>query len=93
MGTHASVHRDFRQFAGKKVLVVGSGQSDSNRPRCCTKAAPKSKSLALSITNGVRTKAEVAGLPRQISAHLERRYILGTAKALLQELAATTLCV
>jgi cation diffusion facilitator CzcD-associated flavoprotein CzcO len=27
LASHASVHRDFRQFAGKTVLVVGSGQS------------------------------------------------------------------
>lgn len=27
LASHTSVHRDFMQFAGKKVLVVGSGQS------------------------------------------------------------------
>jgi cation diffusion facilitator CzcD-associated flavoprotein CzcO len=27
LASHASAHRNFRQFAGKKVLIVGSGQS------------------------------------------------------------------
>ena len=27
LATHTSVHREFRQFAGKQVIVIGSGQS------------------------------------------------------------------
>ncbi len=43
LASHTSKHRDLRVFAGKRVLIVGSGRVRWNRPHFCTKTGPNQR--------------------------------------------------